>query len=138
MDARLKRFGDRGEAAVAKELDQFNSYEVFEPLFAQNLSQKEKNEALSLLIFLKEKRNGDVKARSCANESIQRKHVAKDEVASPTVSLESVFVTSTIDAREGREVMVIDIPGPLLVAMHTDHGQTQTLTQSCVPWPLIL
>ncbi len=24
------------------------------------------------------------------------------------------------------------------VAMHTDHGQTQTLTQSCVPWPLIL
>jgi hypothetical protein len=30
LDAGLKRFGDRGEVAVMKELHQFNSYEVFE------------------------------------------------------------------------------------------------------------
>ena len=34
LDTGLKRFGARGEAAVTKELDQFNNYDVFEPLFA--------------------------------------------------------------------------------------------------------
>ena len=70
---------------------------------------------------MKEKRNGDVKAWSCANGSIQHKHVAKDKVASPTVSLESVFVTSTINAREGWEVMVVDIPGASLHADNDDY-----------------
>jgi hypothetical protein len=121
LNVGLRKFGEKGEAAVTKELDQFNNYDVFEPLFARDLSQKEKDEALSSLIFLKEKRNGDIKARSCANGSVQREHVAKDEVASPTVSLESVFVTSTIDAREGREVVVIDIPGAFLHAHNDDY-----------------
>ncbi len=62
LDAGLKKFGSRGEAAVTKELRQFNTYEVFEPLEASTLDEEEKKGALSLLIFLKEKRNGDVKA----------------------------------------------------------------------------
>jgi hypothetical protein len=53
-----------------------------------------------LLIFLKEKRDGKIKARLCANGSVQREHVAKEEAAAPTVALESVFVTATIDAKE--------------------------------------
>jgi len=53
-----------------------------------------------LLIFLKEKRDGNVKARSCANGSVQREHVAKEEAAAPTIALKSVFVTATIDAKE--------------------------------------
>ncbi len=84
--------------AVMKELCQFNTYNVFEPLEANSLSDKEKNGALSSLIFLKEKRNGTVKARSCAKGSVQQDHVAKEQAASPTVALESVFVTATIDA----------------------------------------
>jgi hypothetical protein len=35
---------------------------VFEPLEASTLDEEEKKGALSSLIFLKEKRNGDVKA----------------------------------------------------------------------------
>ena len=42
-------------------------------------------------------------------------------MVSPTVLLESVFVTSTIDAREGREVMVVDIPGAFLHADNDDY-----------------
>ena len=53
-----------------------------------------------MLIFLKEKRDGNVNARSCANGSVQREHVAKEEAAAPTIALESVFVTATIDAKE--------------------------------------
>jgi hypothetical protein len=36
-----------------------------------------------LLIFLKEKKSGAIKARSCANGSVQREHVAKEEAATP-------------------------------------------------------
>ncbi len=75
-------------------------YDVFEPLYANKLSQEEKLKALTSLIFLKGKQDGNVKARSCANGSVQREHVAKEEAAAPTVVLESVFVTATIYAKE--------------------------------------
>jgi hypothetical protein len=74
-----------------------------------------------LLIFLKEKQNGDVKARSCANRSVQRNHVAKEEAASPTVGLKSVFATAAIDAKENREVVTINTPGAFLHTTNEDY-----------------
>ena len=43
-------------------------------------------------MFITEKRSGEVKARACANGSVQRKHVAKEEDAAPTVTSEAIFV----------------------------------------------
>ena len=100
LEAGLKHFGERGEMAVSKELAQFNVYDVFEPLYADKLSNEDKSKALISLIFLKEKRDGKIKARSCTNGSVQREHVAKEDAAAPTVALESVFVTATIEAKE--------------------------------------
>ena len=54
LEAGLKHFGERGEMAVMNELKQFNVYDVFEPLYADKLSNEEKSKALSSLIFLKE------------------------------------------------------------------------------------
>ncbi len=48
-------------------------------------------------------------------------HVAKDEVALPTVVLESVFVTLAIDACEKRELVTIDIPRAFLHAENEDN-----------------
>ena len=121
LEAGLRAFGEKGETAVTKELHQFNNYSVFDPIHANTLTDEEKSQALGSLIFIKEKRNGDIKARSCANGSVQREHVAKDEAASPTVALESVFTTATIDAREKREVVTIDIPGAFLHADNDDY-----------------
>jgi hypothetical protein len=42
--------------------------------------------------------------------------------AAPTVALESVFITSTIDANESRKVVTIDIPGAFLHANNDDCG----------------
>jgi hypothetical protein len=74
-----------------------------------------------LLIFLKEKQNSTVKAQSCANGSVQRLHVVKEEVAFPTVALESMFVMSIIDTRENRKVVTMDIPGAFLHAKNKDY-----------------
>jgi hypothetical protein len=38
------------------------------------------------------------------------------DVTSPTVALESVLITATIDAFEGRDVAIVDLPGAFLIA----------------------
>ncbi len=72
------------------------------------------------MIFLRQKKNGEVKARKCANGNPQRERIAKEEAATPMVALESVFLTSMIDAKENREVVTINIPGAFL------HADTKT------------
>ena len=44
-----------------------------------------------------------------------------EEAAAPTVTLESVFVTATIDTKEKQEVVTIDIPGAFLHADNEDY-----------------
>jgi hypothetical protein len=86
--------------AVTKELGQFYTYEVFEPLEASTLDEEEKKEVISLLIFLKGKMDRDAKAQSCANGSVKQNHIAKEEAALPTVvGLKSVFTTAAIDTK---------------------------------------
>jgi hypothetical protein len=41
----------------------------------------------------------------------------KQETSSPTVTTEALFITSTIDAKERRKVVTVDIPGAF---MHSD------------------
>ncbi len=117
----MKQFGERGETTVSKELKQFNVYDMFKPLYADKLSQEEKSKALTSLNFLKKKQDGNVKARSCANGSAQKEHVAKEEAAAPTVALESICVTATIDAKEKQKAVTIDIPGAVLHVDNEDY-----------------
>ncbi len=60
LEVGIKQFGERGEAAVTKELDQFNKYKVFEPKHANDLSEEDRKKALSSLIFQKEKKSGAI------------------------------------------------------------------------------
>ena len=62
------------------------------------------------LIFLVEKRDGTVKGRACANGSVQRPYIDKDDATSPTVSTEAVLITSVLEAKQNRDVMTADIP----------------------------
>ena len=60
----------------------------------------------------KEKRNGDIKGRTCANGVKQRRYVKAGEITySPTVSLVSILTTLAIDSYEGRDVAIVDVPG---------------------------
>ncbi len=83
--------------------------------------KEDKKKALSSLVFLKEKKSGVIKAHSCTNGNPQREHIAKEEVVTPTVALKSVFITSTIDAKERRKVMTVDILGAFLYTDKEDY-----------------
>jgi hypothetical protein len=58
----------------------------------------------------------------CGNGSKQRRRPGykKEDSASPTVSLEGVFLTAAIEAHERRHVACFDIPGAFLHAKCKD------------------
>ena len=60
------------------------------------LSAEDKAKSINAVNLVKKKKNGmeKIKGRTCAGGSKQKRYLGKDErVASPTVSLESLFTT---------------------------------------------
>jgi hypothetical protein len=64
----LKKFQNKGEEAVSKELLQLHIRDTFKPQDAKELSATHNNGALEYLMFLKEKRDGSLKGRTCADD----------------------------------------------------------------------
>ena len=125
MNAGLKKFKDKGEAGVTKELTQMHDMNVFRPIEVESLTYDKKKKALSLLMFLKEKRDSSVKARMCADGRKQKDGTwSKQETTLPTVATKLVFITAVIDAHEGRNVACFDIPGAFL---HADSDEDITM-----------
>ena len=87
----LKKFGDKAYKATLGEMKQLHDRICFEPIDPKNLSPSERKRAMESLIFLTQKRDGQIKARTCANGSIQRDYMTKEDSASPTTALESVL-----------------------------------------------
>ena len=106
----LRKFGTRGEKAALKEMTQLHIMDTWTPMDAGKLSREQRMRALSSLLFLKEKRMGDIKGRACINGAPQRAYIPKEDAASPTVSTESTFVTATIAAKERRKVRCYNVP----------------------------
>ena len=46
--------------------------------------------------------------------------MSKEDVLAPTVMLYSIFVTAAIEAKKGRDVAVMDLPGAFLHADNDD------------------
>ena len=70
--------------------------------------------------LIKEKRNGDIKGRTCVSGKQQVRYIKKNETSYPIVALESLFITLFIDAHENRDVAVFDVPGAYLNAYMPD------------------
>ena len=114
MKAGVKAFGQKGVDAVFKEIKQFYDRKVIAPIHPDNITPKVRRYALGYLMFLKQKWNGDIKGRGCADGRPQKLYMAKEDTTSPTVITESLFITCSMEAREGRDVATVDIPGAFL------------------------
>jgi hypothetical protein len=84
--------------------------QCFGPILVSELTASEKKKAQEALMFLTEKRDGTIKGRTVYNGKPTRDWYEKEDSASPTASLESIFLTSIIAAKEGRDIMTADIP----------------------------
>ena len=116
----LKKFGKRGEAAVMKEMEQLHIRKVLNPKHANELTEDEKLQALKYLMFLKEKHDGQVKGRGCADGRPQHATIKKHEKQASTVGTESIFHIATIAAHERRQTAVVDLPGAFMQAENED------------------
>jgi hypothetical protein len=121
LKAGLRKFAERGNDALMKELRQFHVLRCFSPKDPKTLSRDDRRKALSSLMFLTEKRSGEVKARGCADGSKQRDHIAKEEATAPTVTSDAIFIQSTIFAHEDRDIATCDIPGAFLQVDNPDY-----------------
>ena len=120
----IKKFGTRGYNAAYNEVKQLHQRDCFVPVKIGKLSKEERSRALESLIFLTEKRDGRIKGRTCADGRKQRLWMDKTDTASPTVLLESVLLTSIIDAKENRDVATIDIPNAFVQTEMGDEEET--------------
>ena len=59
---------------------------VFEPINVKDLTKNECKKAMESLMFLAEKRNSAIKGWICANGSMQRNYISKEEELSLTMS----------------------------------------------------
>ena len=75
--------------------------DIYKPVYKSNRTFEDKKKALASLMFITEKRNGDIKARKVADGSKQRTYDSYDKSngSSPTVATDSIFLTGVIDAK---------------------------------------
>ena len=109
-----KIWGDKATAAAKKEMDQLHGRGAFAPVDPKLCTPTELKKAQLALMFVTEKRDGTIKARTVYNGKPTRVFYNKDEAKSPTVSLEGLMLTMCVDASEGRDVMTLDVPNAFI------------------------
>jgi hypothetical protein len=114
LKAGMKEWGKEAHKAVHSEMKQLHFRDTFKPMHWHELDEEQKKTVLESHMFLKKKRDGKIKGRTVAGGNKQRDYITKEESSSPTVATESVLLTSIIDAEEGRDVAVIDIPNAFI------------------------
>ena len=106
----IKVWGDKAKSAALREMDQLHTRVAFSPVHSSKCIESELKKAQVALMFVTEKRDGKIKARTVYNGKPTRIFNHKEEVRSPTVSLEGLMLTMCVDAKEGRDVMTLDVP----------------------------
>jgi hypothetical protein len=118
-----KLFGEeKANSAALSEIKQLVDFKVFEPVYFNSLTLEEKKSVIYSSLFLKEKFDAagvfeKLKGRIVGGGNDQDKSIYSDsEISSPTVSVKSVFLCSSIAAAQKRKVATIDVVGAYLNA----------------------
>ena len=114
LKAGLKEWKGRATDAAQNEMKQLHFRDTFKPMHWKELTHTQKATVLESHMFLKEKRDGTIKGRTVAGGNKQRDFISKEEASSPTVATEAVLLTCIVDAEEGRDVAVVDIPNAFI------------------------
>jgi hypothetical protein len=119
----IKKYGRQAELQLIAEFKQLMEYKTFHGRHAKDLTFEQRKGAANMINLIEEKinrghtpENPVIKGRSVFNGRVQRGLYTKEETASPTVSQDAFFLTSIIDALEGRDKAITDIKGAYLNA----------------------
>jgi hypothetical protein len=106
----LEEWGKKGFKAAHSEMKQLYLRKTFKPKHWRELSKAQRQTVLESHMFLKLKRDGNIKGRTIVGGNKQRDYISKKDASSPTVATEAVLSLCIIDAEEHRDVAVVDIP----------------------------
>ena len=87
-----------------KEYKQLEDMKVMGALNHDILTISQKKGSLRVINFMKEKRSGKLKGRTCSYGRPQRCYITKEDTSPLTIYLEYLFTSLIIDAYEGRAV----------------------------------
>ena len=87
---RIKKIGEKAKDTIKKEKLPLYQRNMFKSMHIISLSNNDKNKAKESVIFLTEKNNKILKARTCASGRIQRGYYSKQDTASLTAINESI------------------------------------------------
>ena len=110
LETGLKQWGETAHKSAHSEMKQPHFRDTFRPKHWHELSSHQKLMVLELHMFLKEKRTGKIKGRTVTSGNKQRNCIQKEDASLPTIATESMLLTCTVDAQEGRDVAVINMP----------------------------
>jgi hypothetical protein len=110
LKAGLKEWGKKGFKAAHSEMKQLHLRKTFKPKNWRELSKTQRQTVLESHMFLKLKRDGNIKGRTIAGGNKQCDYIYKEDASSPTVATESVLLSCIIETEEHRDVTVVDIP----------------------------
>ena len=119
--AGLRKHGKVAEAALMAEFAQLENMNTYESLDPNSLTNEQKRAALRAINLFKEKRNGIVKGRTCADGRSQRNLYDKSQTASPTVSTDALMLSIIVEAYERRDIGTADVVGAYLRAFMDDY-----------------
>ena len=94
----LKMFGEAGNTAAYKEMEQLHKREAFKPLLLSEMTKQERERAMESHTVLKEKSDGTIKGRTVADGRSQRAHIPKGAASSPTPHNDSLTMMCAIAA----------------------------------------
>ena len=115
MRVKMKNKWTTGKVAALKEVDQLYKRSCFTPVNVKNLSNRERRKAQVAIMLLTQKTmSKEIKGRMVFNGKPTREWLSREDTSSPTASLEAIFLTATIDAKEERDVMTMDIPNAFI------------------------
>ena len=109
----FKLFGEKAFASIVKELKQLKygpmpGKQVIMAIDPDMLSLEQKRRALNAVNLIKQKIDGSIKGRTCADGSGQHKLLSVNEsIASFTLSLEALFVILIVDSFEKGTLLLL-------------------------------
>ena len=86
MKKGIKEFGDNAAKLIITEFTQFDETQVFRPRYPTELTWEDMRKSLRLIMCIKKRRCGRIKARECADERPHRGYIPKENATSPIVA----------------------------------------------------
>ena len=118
LEKGLKKFGEKGKLAAEKELDQLHKWGCFKLIDVSTKSYEEKKKTQKGMMLLTKKNNDKktLKGRLVYGGSKTRVWISREDAVSLMVHMESISLTTVINAKEDRNIMMANIPNAFIQA----------------------